>query len=54
MYYFPTSYKISTGIFPRDKAAGDVTSIHVLLVLRLRMVDLYLHSPVCLHDLELK
>jgi hypothetical protein len=52
---YTDSYLMGTGgSFPRGKGGMDVKLItHLHLVLRARMVELYLHSPICLHDVML-
>jgi hypothetical protein len=48
-------YPVGTGgVFPGNKAAGAVRlTIHLYLVPRSRMVELYLHFTIRLNDIEL-
>jgi hypothetical protein len=49
----PGSYPMGTGVcFPWDTAASVVKlTTHLPLVLRSRMVDQYIHSPIHLHGM---
>jgi hypothetical protein len=43
------------GMYSRGKSSGDVKlTTHLHLVPRSRMVELYLHSPICLHGIVRK
>jgi hypothetical protein len=41
------------GLFPRDKSTSVELTIHLNLVPRLRIVELYLRSPIRLHGVVL-
>jgi hypothetical protein len=49
----PASYTVGTGAsFPEGYSSrSEKPTTHLHLVLRLRMVTLYLHTPICLHGL---
>jgi hypothetical protein len=41
------------GCFPKGKTTGVELTTHLHLVVRLRMIELYLHSPIHLHGVML-
>jgi hypothetical protein len=48
----PTSYSMGTGgSFPGGKVVKLITHLHLLL--RSRILELYLHSLICLNDIVL-
>jgi hypothetical protein len=51
----PASYKMGTGDFSLRVMCnrGVKLTTHLNLVQRLRMVELHLHSPICLHGVVL-
>jgi hypothetical protein len=53
--FHPASHKMGTkGSFSGSKAAGGVKlTVHFHLVPRSRIVELNLHSPICLHGVML-
>jgi hypothetical protein len=48
------SYPMGTGAFPREQSGRGVKlTTHLHLMSRLRMLELYLYSSICLHVMVL-